>query len=132
MVTKINPAFDETLPRAFSGKSVTQLLLDFNVDATAGNDVDGAIWKSLQQIQLTSTILMYSDLTGTGQLMTIFVEGEFPTDTYDGTNSETYAAFLQTVIRDLGTAAGTAANPIDVSGATVVQEVFFQADQTNT
>jgi hypothetical protein len=132
MVTKINPTFDITLPRSFGGKSVTELLVDFNVNATAGADVDGAITKTLQTIQNTSTILMVSALTGTGQLMSVFVEGDFPTDTYDGTNSETYPAFLATEIIALGATAGTAANPIDVTGTTVVTVAVFQADQTNT
>lgn len=132
MVTKVNPAYDITLPRAFSGKSVTELLVDFNVDATAGADVEGAIWKTLQTIQLTSTILMVSDLTGTGQLMSVFVEGEFPTDTYDGTNSEAYHTFVQSEIVALGATAGTAANPIDVTGAIVTTVLVYQADQTNT
>lgn len=132
MVTKINPAYDETLPRSFNGKSVTELLIDFNVDATAGNDVDGAIWKTIQTVQNTSTIVMVSDLTGTGQLLSVFVEGEFPTDTYDGTNSEAYHTFLQSEIVALGATAGTAGNPIDVTGAVVTTVLLYQADQTNT
>jgi len=132
MVTKINPAYDITLPRAFSGKSVTELLVDFNVDATLGADVDGAITKALQTIQNTATILMVSDLTGTGQLMSVFVEGDFPTDTYDGTNSETYATFLTSELVALGATAGTAANPINLTGAVVTAPLVYQADQTNT
>jgi len=132
MVTKVNPTYDITLPRAFSGKSVTELLVDFNVDATLGADVDGAITKALQTIQNTSTILMVSDLTGTGELMSVFVEGDFPTDTYDGSTSESYAAFLQAQIRLLGATAGTIANPIDLTGTVVTAPLVYQADQTNT
>ncbi len=42
---------------------------------------------------------MRSDGSNDGQVYTILVEGDFGTDTYDGTNSETLAAFLQTEIR---------------------------------
>ena len=127
MVTKINPIFDVTLPRTFNGKTMTEVTLDIGVDATASTGPNGAISKLLQAISGHATIIAYSALTGTGELMTVFLEGDFPTDTYDGTNNETYAAFLQTVVRELGTV-----DSIDLTGATVTAGVVYQADQTNT
>ena len=44
-------------------------------------------------------------------------EGEFGTDTYDGSNSEAFAAYLQTVLQLL-TSVG--AGPVNLSSATVV------------
>lgn len=127
MVTKINPTFDITLPRAFNGQTMAELSLDLNVDASGSNGPEEAISKVLQAVSGAATIIAHSALTGAGELMTVFVEGDFPTDTYDGVNNETFAAFVQTVIRDLGTV-----DAIDLTGAVVTAGVVYQADQTNT
>lgn len=127
MVTKINPVIDVTLPRTFNGKTMQELLVDINVDATASTGPNGAVSKVLQVIGNSATIIAYGALTGIGQLMTVFVEGDFPTDTYDGTNSETFAAFLTTEVAALGTVDG-----IDLSGAVITPGTVYQADQTNT
>ena len=58
-----------------------------------------------------------SDGVNAGQVFDVIYEGEFGTDTYDGSNSETFAAYLQTELRLL-TAAGS--NDINLSSATVV------------
>lgn len=127
MVDKINPTFDVTLPRTFNSKTMTELALDLNVDASGSNGPEEAIAKVMQALSGIATIIAHSALTGTGELMTVFVEGDFPTDSYDGVNDETYAAFVQTVIRDLGTV-----DAIDLTGAVVTAGVVYQADQTNT
>lgn len=123
MVTKVNPVFVNE-PRCFLGKTLTELSIDFNVDADGSTGPDGAIAKAIQAVQERVTIAMYSSITGTGELMTVFVEGEFPEDTYDGTNSETFAAYVQTVIRALGTV-----DSIDLGGAVVTAGVVYKADQ---
>lgn len=127
MVTKVNPVFDITLPRAFIGKSVSVFNLDINADASASTGPDGAIAKVIQVIQNRATLILHSDLTGIGQLMTFFVEGDFPTDTYDGTNSETFATFLTSEIVALGTV-----DAVVLTGAVVTAGTVYQADQTNT
>jgi hypothetical protein len=127
MVTKINPTFDVTLPRAFNGKSMVELSIDLGVDASGSNGPDEAISKVLQVLSGTATIIAHSALTGTGELMTVFVEGDFPTDTYDGENNETYVTFLTSEIVALGTV-----DAIDLTGAVVTAGVVYQADQTNT
>jgi len=58
-----------------------------------------------------------SDGANDGQVFDMVFEGEFGTDTYDGTNSETLAAYLQTVLRLL-TSVG--AGSVNLSSATVV------------
>lgn len=127
MVTKINPVYDITLPRSFNGKTVAEINIDLGADASASTGPEGAIAKVLQVVALRCTPIMISDLTGTGQLMTIFVEGDFPTDTYDGENAETFAAFLATEIAALGTV-----DTVNLSGAAATAGTVYQADQTNT
>ena len=58
-----------------------------------------------------------SDGSNDGQVFDIVYEGEFGTDTYDGTNSETFVAYLQTVLRLL-TSVGVGS--VNLSSATVV------------
>jgi hypothetical protein len=124
MVTKINPVFDIDQPRSFLSKTISAFAVDLNVDASASNAPYEALDRVLQTIALSATIVMHSALTGTGQLMTVFLEGEFPTDTYDGTNSETFAAHLEDTIQALGTVDG-----LDLSTATVTVGLVYKADQ---
>ena len=123
MVTKVNPIYANEA-RCFLGKTLTELSIDFNVDIDASLDPGDAVDAVIKALSGTATIAMISAITGTGELMTVFVEGEFPTDTYDGTNSETYAAFVQTVIRDLGTV-----DSLALTGTVVTGGVIYQADQ---
>ena len=51
--------------------------------------------------------------------MSLMLEGEFGSDTYDGSNSESLAAHLEDVIIALGTV-----DSIDLSGATVAAKTF--------
>jgi hypothetical protein len=127
MVTKVNPVFDATLPRSFAGKTISQFDIDLGADASGSLAPFGAVDRVLQTITERATMLMHSDVTGTGELLTVFLEGEFPTDTYDGTNSETFAAYLASAIVALGTV-----DSVDLSGAAVTAGTVFQADQTNT
>lgn len=124
MVTKINPVFDIDQPRSFLSKTISSFAVDLNVDASGSNAPYEALDRVLQTIALSATIVMHSALTGTGQLMTVFLEGEFPTDTYDGTNSETFAAHLEDTIQALGTVDG-----LDLSTATVTTGLVYKADQ---
>lgn len=126
MVTKVNPVFDATLPRSFVGKTITQLDIDLNADASGSLAPGGAVDAVLKTVTLRSTVIMHSAITGTGELLTVFVEGEFPTDNY-GAGSATFAATMQADIQALGTV-----DSVDLSGATVTGGTVFQADQTNT
>lgn len=117
MVTKVNPVFDATLARSFAGKTITQLDIDLGADASGSLAPAGAVDQVLKTITLRTVMLMHSDVTGTGQLLTVFVEGDFPTE----------AATLQADIRALATV-----DSVDLSGATVTAGTVFQADQTNT
>jgi hypothetical protein len=125
MVTKINPVFVPGQPRAFLGKTISTFNIDFEVDADGSLGPNGAVAKTLQTVAQRATIVMYSDITGTGQLMTVFVEGEFPTDDYNGVaGTETFAAQLQADIRALGTV-----DSISLAGALVTAGTVYKADQ---
>jgi hypothetical protein len=50
----------------------------------------------------------------------VLVEGEYGTDTYDGTNSETFAVHLEDVVQALGTV-----NSVNLGSATVVVKAGF-------
>jgi len=116
MVDKVNPVFDATLARSFAGKTISQLDIDLGVDASASLQPFGAVDAVLKAITLRTVMLMHSDVAA-GQTLSVFVEGEFPTE----------AADLQADIQALGTV-----DSIDLSGATVTAGTVFQADQTNT
>lgn len=122
MVTKINPVFVNEA-RSFAGKTVSEFALDFNADIDASLDPNEAVDAVLKTVQLRANVLMHSSITGTGELMTIFVEGEFPDSDYDGDGSdETFAAVIQADIRALGTV-----DSLDLSGATATAGVVYKA-----
>ena len=138
MVTKVNPVVDYSIGRSFNGKSLEWLEVDFIADASAENGPEEAIEFALQQIATVATIVGYSPLFDSDTRMVVAVEGEFPADTYDGTNSETLAAHAEDLVQAGGSAFGP--NSFDLSSATVAvpaagAEAAFanhwQADQTN-
>jgi hypothetical protein len=125
VVLKANP----TLPnvgRSFVGKTITALTIDLAVNGTDFGTTEmgpnGAVQAVYAVIGRLTTPMMISALradagANPGQVFDVYIDGAFPTDTYDGTNAETFAAFLQSEIREL-TAAGV--NAINLNAATVV------------
>ena len=124
MTTKVNPTKANTVDH-FNGKTVTAVTVDFAVDGTNFSSTEmgalGAVQEAILTLsnQATPIIItkLRSDGSNAGQVFDVIYEGEFGTDTYDGTNSETFAAYLQTELRLL-TAAGS--NDINLNAATVV------------
>ena len=124
MTTKVNPTKANTVDH-FNGKTVTAVTVDFAVNGTDFSDTEmgalGAVQEAINTLSNQATPIIITKLrtdgSNAGQVFDIVYEGEFGTDTYDGTNSETFAAYLQTELRLL-TAAGS--NDIDLSSATVV------------
>lgn len=117
MVTKINPVFDATLPRSFAGKTISQFNIVLGADASGSLAPGGAVDSVIKTILLRAVMIMHTDVTNTGQNLTVFVEGDLPGE----------AALMQADIRALGTV-----DSVDLSGATVTAGTVFQADQTNT
>ena len=130
--TKVNP-IQANVARHFNGKSVTAL----TVNAGAGNMLtgsdlgpNGTFQAIIRAITLEATPILVSAIdTATGRAFDVYFEGEFGTDTWDGTNSQTYAAYLQALVQALG----DDVDGIDLTGATVVYQTpqLFQADQIN-
>lgn len=124
MVIKVNPTIDN-VGRSFNGKTVQAYTIDLAVNATDFSDTEmgpnGAVQEVLATIAKSATIVMYSALradgdTNDGQVFDVYVEGEYPTDTYDGSTSETFAVFLASEINALTAAGARTAETIAVSG----------------
>jgi hypothetical protein len=133
-VTKVNPILRNE-SRSFNGKTVTALTVnakdtdDNAVDISGSLGPDGAVQEILQGVTERATLVLHSkayDGAGTGDQIDVFVEGEFPTDFYDGTNEETFATYVQSVLQALGTV-----DSIDLTGTTVTEDgasPFFADD----
>ena len=124
MTTKVNPTKANTTDH-LSGKTITAVTVDFAVNGTDFSDTEmgplGAVQLAIANLSQIGTPLIItklrSDGANDGQVFDIIWEGEFGTDTYDGSNSETLAAYLQTELRLL-TSVG--AGPVNLNAATVV------------
>ena len=124
MTIKRNPTLSNTTNH-FSGKTITAVTLDLAVNATDFSSTElgpnGAIQQVIAAMSKEATPIVITKLradggANAGQLMDFIYEGEFGTDTYDGTNSETFAAYLQTEIRLLTAAGARTAATIAESG----------------
>jgi hypothetical protein len=120
MPAKINPVFKPAVARSFLVKSISTFTLS-SADVSASTAPGGAIDMIIKTVSERATIVAHSAFT-TGA--TFWLEGEFPTDTYDGVNAETFAKHLQDSIQALGTV-----NAINLSTATVAAGPVFKADQ---
>jgi hypothetical protein len=124
MTTKVNPTKANTTDH-LSGKTITAVTVDFAVNGTDFSATEmgplGAVQLAIATMTQEATPIIItklrSDGSNDGQVFDMVFEGEFGTDTYDGSNSETLAAYLQTVVRLL-TSVG--AGSVNLSSATVV------------
>ena len=122
--TRVSPTKANTTDH-LSGKTITAVTVDFAVNGTnfASTEMGplGAVQLAIANLSQIGTPLIItklrSDGANDGQVFDIIWEGEFGTDTYDGSNSEAFAAYLQTVLRLL-TSVG--AGPVNLNSATVV------------
>lgn len=128
-VTKSNPTLANT-SRSFLGKTLMGFTIDFAVNATDFSSTEmgasGAVQAVLNVVAQTATIVGHSELrsdgSNPGQVFDVYIEGEFGTDTYDGSNSETFAADLEDRIQAL-TSIG--AGSVNLSSATVTALTGF-------
>jgi hypothetical protein len=98
--------------------------LDLAVDGTDFSSTElgpnGAIQEVIATMSKEATPIIVtklrSDGSNAGQVMDFIYEGEFGTGTYDGTNSETFAAYLQTEVRLLTAAGARDAQTVQESG----------------
>jgi hypothetical protein len=120
-ITKSNPVIVSTRGRAFTGKTLNKFTVDIVAAtnlASANMGPGGAFQAILNAIAQNVTIVGHSALrtngSGDGRMFDVLVEGEFGTDTYDGSISESLAAHLEDVIIGLGTV-----NSVNLGSATV-------------
>jgi hypothetical protein len=105
MPAKINPIYRPAVARSFLSKSISVFTVTTTgVNIFASTGATGAIDAILKSLSNNATIVAISDITNASpSVFTVWLEGEFPTDTYDGVNSETFAKHLQDTIQALGT-----------------------------
>ena len=121
--------------RDIARNGLTKALAAFDIDlavngtnfASTELGANGAVKVVLNRVATMGTIVGYSALradggANAGQIMTVLIEGDFGTDTYDGTNSETFAAHLEDLIQAL-TSVG--AGSVNLSSATVTAVAGF-------
>ena len=100
-LTRVNPA---TVVTNFStqGKPLTFVKIDFGSNVSTKTGPDSTIETVLREVSKTATIAIVGELVS-NQYLSIALEGTFGTDTYDGSNSETFAADLEDRIQALTT-----------------------------
>jgi hypothetical protein len=112
-------------------KALAAFDIDFAVNATnfASTELGagGAVKEVLATVATMGVIVGTSAIradsgANAGQIITVLVEGDFGTDTYDGTNSESLATHLQDLIR-AKTSVG--AGPVNLNAATVAAVAGF-------
>lgn len=129
-ITKTNPTLPNT-SRSFNGKTMMGFTIDFAVNATDFSATEmgalGAVQIVLGKVAETATVIGHSALradggANAGQLVDVYIEGNFVTDTYDGSNAETFAADLEDRIQAL-TSVGVGS--VNLSSATVTALTGF-------
>ena len=123
MTVKRNPTLSNDTNH-FSGKTITAVTVDMAVNGTnfASTELgpNGAIQQVIAAMSKEATPIIItklrSDGANDGQVMDFIYEGEFGTDTYDGTNSESFPDYLQTEIQLLTAAGARSAATIAESG----------------
>lgn len=120
--TKVAPVFvdEDTF---FIGKTVNLIEITYPAAVNAKTGPESTIQAVHTAVMGAGfNILGYGALTDTNTVSAMMIEGDYGTDTYDGTNSETLAAHLEDVIQALGTV-----DSVNLSTATVTPKAFALA-----
>ena len=118
-VTRVHPETFGTEVE-FLGKKLTYLDIDFGAAVNAKLGPESAVAGAMNLIQNAGVnIVIIGPLHSTNNNVSIAVEGEYGSDTYDGTNSETLAAHLEDVVQAGGTIDG-----VNLASATVTAKTF--------
>lgn len=117
--TKVAPVWvDEE--KFFVGHTPTFIEVGFGADVSTKTGPESTIQTVIHAIQNENvTILGHSALYDTNQSMAIMIQDEKGTDTWDGSNSETFAVYLTSVLVALGTVDG-----VNLASATVTAKTF--------
>ena len=101
--SKVHPtAVDIASIQYLGTKDLTVFELNFGAAVNTKTGPESVIAKAIEKIAQHCTILIRSELHSTNQVMTFFIEHGNQTDTYDGTNSETFVEYLATELVALG------------------------------
>lgn len=127
-IEKVNPRL-RNIGRSFNGKTVQQFSVDLGADASAELGPGEAVEAVLRAFQQRATIIMHSALQNSNTEMTIFIEGNYPRDFFDGENAELLSVYLTSEIVALGNSYGP--NNFDMTAVTVTASadgVYFADD----
>jgi len=120
--TKVNPVYVNE-EKFMIGLKPTFFEVTFGAAVNAKTGPSSTIQTVIHAILNENlSILGMSALYDTNQTIAFMVDGEKGTDTWDGTNSETLAVYLQSVIRALGTV-----DSINLASATCTAKTFVLA-----
>ena len=120
--TKVAPVFVDA-DTFFIGKTVSLIEVTYPAAVNAKTGPLSAIQAVHNAIMGAGfNILGFGALTDTNTVQAIMIEGEYGTDSYDGTNSESLAVHLEDVIIALGTV-----DSINLASATVAAKAFALA-----
>ena len=119
--TKVAPVFVDA-DTFFIGKTISLIEVTYPAAVNTKTGPASTIQAVHNAIQNEFNILGFGALTDTNTVQAIMIEGDYGTDTYDGTNSETLAAHLEDVVQALGTVDG-----IDLATAGIVAKAFALA-----
>jgi hypothetical protein len=101
--TKVAPVFVDA-DTFFIGKTVSLIEVTYPAAVNAKTGPLSAIQAVHNAIMGAGfNILGFGALTDTNTVQAIMIEGEYGTDSYDGTNSESLAAHIEDVVTALGT-----------------------------
>lgn len=107
----------------FLGRTLAHLDIDFGAAVTAKLGPASAVAATMDAIQGAGfNIVIIGPLHAAGGAdnnVSICVEGEYGSDTYDGSNSETLAVHLEDVVQALGTVDG-----VNLGLATVTAKTY--------
>lgn len=120
--TKVAPVFVDA-DTFFIGKTVTLIEITYPGAVNAKTGPESAIQKCHEAIMGAGfNILGFGALTDTNTVSAMMIEGEYGTDTYDGSNSESLAVHLEDVVQALGTVDG-----INLGGTSIAAKAFALA-----
>ena len=120
--TKVAPVFVDA-DTFFIGKTVSLIEVTYPAAVNAKTGPLSAIQAVHNAIMGAGfNILGFGALTDTNTVQAIMIEGEYGTDSYDGTNSESLAAHIEDVVTALGTV-----DSINLASATVAAKAFALA-----
>lgn len=121
IVTRTHPAaVDITNIEYFIGKDCTMFELDFGAAVNTKTGPTSTIAAAIQVIADHAEILIKGDLHSTNQVMTFLIAHGNETDTYDGSNSETFIVHLEDLIQALGTV-----DSINMAGSSLTVKTSF-------